>query len=166
MENYGKHTLLVGLALGCVFGSAQLFGGGFRPLMCGKDVINSHEQVGAQLNDLIPPGSQLFWAVKSDMLLLYLPGVEVYTPQLDVLFTYLGDEEGNTEQMLRFGWWNEELREFWIGEADYVLIEARFFDYTWMERMARGEFGAFYVTDSAESCRMDGARVFVLEKSP
>ena len=82
----------------------------------------------------------MFWDVKSDMLLLYLPEVEIFLPQANYRFTLVNDPQADPDQMQRFGWWNHELGEEWIRQADYIVVEQRFFDglWGWNQRVAQG----------------------------
>ena len=98
------------------------FGYHNRAYDCGEDVIDSYETAGKFISDLIPSGSKVYWlGGQSPTLLLYLPQVEIYPPQLNMAYTYrLG---GNPEEMLRFGSWNKALAEEWLQESDFVLLE-------------------------------------------
>ena len=124
--------------------------------------MDAYEQVGAELHDLIPPGSQVYWDVKADMLLLYLPEAEVFTPQLNATFTYIDDPDADTETLYRFGWWNPVLKEEWIQQSDYILIENRFFDEEWQSRLDAGQLEQVFLSEPVASCRGDASRIVVL----
>ncbi len=114
------------------------------------------------MNDLIPPGSQIYWGVESKMLLLYLPEAEVFAPQLDGAAAYIDDPDADTEMLYRFGWWNSELKEEWLQQADYILVENRWFDEGWQARLDDGQLERVYLSEQVASCRGDASRIVVL----
>jgi len=94
---------------------------------CGDDIINSYEEVGKYLSEIIPPGSLVFWkGGRSSIPLLYIPEVQIYPSQINGDYSYfLG---GDSQIILKFGGWNEELANQWMQEADYLLIEERYME--------------------------------------
>jgi hypothetical protein len=54
------------------------------------------------------------------------------------------------------------LKEQWLAEADYVLVENRFMDEEWEQRVADGELEQVFISSPFEGCRGDDARVVVL----
>ncbi len=160
---FGVFTILLVLATGMIFSGARLFGGHLVKETCESSVIESYEQVGTDLDALIPDGSQLYWRVKADMLLLYLPDVEIYTPQLNDIFTFTEETTTDPQLLYRFGWWNPILKEQWVGEADFIVIENRFFDEEWQTRINGGEFEIVFTSQPAASCRGDDSRIVVLK---
>jgi len=97
---------------------------GFTPQEtdCGWDVISAYETGSAHLAEKIPPGSSVYWrGGKSAVPLLYLPGVEIYPPQINGAYSFrLG---GNTNELARHGWWNAELDALWQQDADIILLD-------------------------------------------
>jgi hypothetical protein len=87
------------------------------------DVIPRYEAAGALLEKLIPPGSKVFWAGYSPVVLLYLPGVEIYPAQLHGTYSFRISTDDDA--LLKYGWWNEHLAENWLNEADFVLAEQK-----------------------------------------
>ncbi len=163
---FGVFVLVFVLGYGLLASGSRLFGRHLTMEACQDSVIASYEQVGAELADLIPPGSQVYWDVKADMLLLYLPEVETFTPQLNATFTYVDDPTADPETLFRFGWWNPVLKERWVQEADYILVENRFFDEEWQARLEAGEVEQILLTEPVASCRGDDARIVVLVPTP
>ena len=160
--NFASFALLLILAFGILTGRSGLFGGQLTAEPCQESVIDSYQQVGAALNDLIPPDSQIYWGVESGMLLLYLPEAEVFPPQLDGAAAYIDDPDADTELLRRFGWWNSELKEEWLQQADYILVENRWFDKEWQARLDAGQLDQVYLSEPAASCRGDASRIVVL----
>jgi hypothetical protein len=160
--DFGGFAAVFILLAGVGMSGSKLYGGHLTMETCQDSVIASYEQVGEELDALIPPGAQVYYSVKADMLLLHLPDVAVYTPQLNAFFTYTEDLDADPETLYRFGWWNPVLKEEWIEGADYILIEQRFFDADWQSRLDAGELEQVSVTEPVASCRGDGARIVVL----
>lgn len=164
--HYGSFVVKIGLVFALILSPVSSLGGRMFFARCDDDVIASHEQVGSQLNSVIPPGSLVYWDVKANMLLLYLPGVETFTPQLNHIFTQVRTgEKLDLDLLYRFNWWNNELGEQWIQQADYILVENRFFGKAWQPRVENGELEVIFTSSPAESCRGDDSRIVVLQKT-
>ncbi|MEN8243019.1 MAG: hypothetical protein ABFS17_13965 [Chloroflexota bacterium] len=161
----GKVVIFSTFGVGMLFASSGFFVQGLDTLTCSDNVIASHEQVGAELGEVIPAGSQVFWDVKSDMLLLYLPDVDIYLPQANARFTLVSDPAADWDQLERFGWWNYQLGEDWIKQADYIVVETRFFNsvWDWGRRVNAGEFEDVFRSSNPESCRPGISSVVVLQ---
>jgi hypothetical protein len=162
---FGIVALFSTFGVGMLFASSGFFVQGLDVLTCDDNVINSHEQAGAELREVIPVGSQVFWDVKSDMLLLFLPEVDIYLPQANFRFTLVDDPSADWDQLHRLGWWNQELGEYWIEQADYIVVESRFFDrgWGWDQRVEEGEFEIVFISSNPESCRPGISNVVVLQ---
>lgn len=164
---FGNYVVSIGLVFAVILSPAANLGGRMYFERCESDVITSHEQVGAQLRNVISPGSLVYWDVKANMLLLYLPGVETFTPQLNHIFTKVTTgEELDLDLLYRFHWWNNELGEQWIQQADYIAVENRFLNETWLERLENGELKVVFRSSPVEGCRGNGSRIIILEKTP
>ncbi|MGE5249162.1 MAG: hypothetical protein ACM3QS_03015, partial [Bacteroidota bacterium] len=119
--NYAHVLALTVLAFGLIF-APVLAGSAGRPDCPGMDVIRANEQVGAYVAENIPPGSRVFWnGGLSVAPLLYAPGVHIYLPQINDGYAHrLG---GDADQLLKYGFWNDELSAQWMKEADFVVVE-------------------------------------------
>ncbi len=109
--------------IGTLFSPAPLLAGEYKAYDCPSDVIPGYEAAGAQLMQVIPPGSRVYWAGYSPVTLLYLPGIEILPGQLHGVYSFRIAEDD--EALLRYGWWNRSLAEKWLNEADFVLVEQR-----------------------------------------
>jgi hypothetical protein len=117
----GYSLLVVFLTAGALFSPIKLLGGGKFADYCETDVIASHEAVGNHLAGLIPPGSLVFWQNDvSPLPLLYLPGIEIFPPQLNQSYSFR--QGGDPDILAMKGLWNAELADQWINEADYFLV--------------------------------------------
>lgn len=164
--SFGHFALYFTLLIGIAFGGNYYFGDFYTFEPCEDSVIASYQQVGDSLAELIPPGSQMYWNIKANMLALYLPERETFTPQLNSTFTYLNFIYPDPDTLYKFGWWDQTLEEQWIQEADFILVEQRFFDETWQQRLDNGEVEQIFVTEPTAICRGDGTRILVLQTVP
>lgn len=166
---YRPFSLIFLFAFGAVFASANLFA---QPLMgttCESDVITRQEEVGAQLQQTIPAGSKIFWDVKSAVPLLYLPDVQIFLPQANFRYTLLNPSEtGDPALLQKYSWWDHSTGNAWIQEADYIVVENRFYDnkWDWDTRVQAGEFNIILVTEPSNTCTGSGTQLIVLEPMP
>ena len=110
--------------------SILIFGLIFSPLLAGSaaqpdcqmNVIDANEQVGAYLAANIPAGSLVYWnGGLSVAPLLYARGIKIYPAQInDGYAHYIG---GDSNELLKYGYWNDELDAQWLRKADYVIVE-------------------------------------------
>ncbi len=119
--NYG-YFLAVSLLIASLFFSPLLAGGAAKPDCAAMDVIAANEQVGAYLAENIPAGSQVYWnGGLSVAPLLYARDIEIYPAQInDGYAFYIG---GDSQELLKYGFWNDALAAQWLKEADYVIVE-------------------------------------------
>jgi 4-amino-4-deoxy-L-arabinose transferase-like glycosyltransferase len=118
--SWGTFTLLAFFLLGLILSPTVVFGNPPEP-DCGGDVIATTEAAGRHLASLIPPGSTVFWeGGLSPAPLLYLKDIKIFGAQLNDGYSFR--RGGNSDELYRFGFWNEELSARWMDEADYLLI--------------------------------------------
>jgi len=165
-ENYGTFVLMFTLLVGFVFSGTRFFGGSLAMDTCEDSVISSYEKIGERLDNVIPDGSQVYWGVNENMLLLYMPEKEVFPAQLNADSTYLDDPNADPEWLTRFGWWNPVLKEQWIAEADYIVLETRRFNSQWQERIDAGQLEQVYRSQPAASCRAAETSLLVFKPVP
>lgn len=116
----------VTMLIGIILSPTLLLGGIDLKAECRQDIINSYEQIGAELAQHIPSGSQVYWKGNSSpTALLYLPGIKIYPPQLNAAYSLVQDRDA--QKALRYGFWNKVLDQQWRSQADVLLIsESRF----------------------------------------
>lgn len=101
---------------------SPLLGGSAGRPDCRLDVIAANEQVGAYLAGYIPPGGQVYWnGGLSVAPLLYVPGVRVYPAQINDGYSFRVG--GDAQDLLQYGFWNDELKTQWLNEARFVIVE-------------------------------------------
>lgn len=113
--------VLVFMAAGLLLSPTILLGAGNNFFDCGGDVIRDYEDAGKAISESIPPGSTLYWEGRSDAIFLYLPEVEIFPPQLNHVHGFY--REGDEQELLRMGRYNNHLAGKWFATADFILIE-------------------------------------------
>lgn len=158
--SYGAVAQVSFLLAGLLLTPSLPLSGGYRFYECSGDVITSYEAAGEQLKSLIPSGAQVYWnGGLSAVPLLYLSGVKIYPPQVNGNYSFnLGT---NSAELERYGFWNQELANQWVHEADYLLIQQRFYKDWLKEIVTRGTYQELPATNLTEACRPDSAiRIF------
>jgi len=149
----GLNALLI---LGLVLSPTKVLGRGNDFFDCGdNDVLASYERAGEYLRSVIPPGSQVYWDGRIDAIFLYLPEVKIYPPQLHHLHSYLVG--GDTDRILRSGFWNDVLARQWLAETDYVLVEAGEQQEWVMQILESDKYLKLEPSPRAERCRWQSA---------
>jgi 4-amino-4-deoxy-L-arabinose transferase-like glycosyltransferase len=146
------YTLIFVLIAGFVLSPTKVLGKGNDFFNCdGSNVFESYAEVGEYLRSVIPPGSQVYWDGRIDALLLYLPGIEIYPPQLNQSHSfYYG---GDSDLLLKNGYWTEELAKQWMKEADFILLEkGEKLDFE-VKMVEGGGFESLGQTRKVEKCR-------------
>jgi hypothetical protein len=88
---------------------------------CSTDFLKNYEQAGRRLAEIIPPNSLVYWkgSGRQLALLLYAEDIRVFPPQITAGGGYL---IGDSDHLLRFGLYNEELDRQWKESADIYLV--------------------------------------------
>jgi hypothetical protein len=107
--------LLIGTVL-----PAALYGSSAEP-GCMTDFLTYYEEAGRSFADLLPPGSTVYWKGSGRHLafMLYVDNVKLFPPQIHAGGGYMA---GDTQQLLRFGIYNEELDKVWRESADILVF--------------------------------------------
>jgi hypothetical protein len=161
-RSLGALALAAILIAGAALTPTAALGAGFRTYDCGRDVIASYEAVGAELKEQIPAGSTVYWqGGLSAVPLLYLPDVHIYPPQIFDGYTFRLD--GDPQELLKYGFWSQPLAESWLRQADFVLVQERFYQGWLRDQLSDAtRFQQILVTPATLSCREDTSlRVFM-----
>ena len=149
----GAYYTLVGILIaGFILSPTKVLGRGNDFFDCdGSNVFESYAEAGEYLRGIIPSGSKVYWDGRIDALLLYLPGIEIYPPQLNQSHSfYYG---GDSELLLKNGYWTEELARQWMKEADFILLEkGEKLDFE-VKMVEGGDFESLGQTRKVEKCR-------------
>jgi hypothetical protein len=126
----GARALIFLVLAGGVLSPTKWLGNGYHRYDCNANVLSAVELVAKALQKVIQPQAKIFWRGISPVTLLYLPQARIYPAQLDGDYAYkLG---GNTDDLIRYGWWNESLGHIWISDADYILVAQKYY-YGWLK---------------------------------
>lgn len=141
-----------------------VFGNMYRNYDCGKDIITAHERVGEYLVKRIPADSLVYWGVgRSPVPLLYLSNVKTFAPQLNGDYTLRVG--GDSDELLRFGYWNGQLAVNWLANADYIMVEKRNYSSTVAEFLDPSHYDEFESTAPTDPCREDSS-ILIFRRIP
>ena len=129
---------------------------------CTSDVILANEQIGSYLRNIIPQGSLVYWnGGLSAAPLLYLPGVKIFPPQINDGYSFISN--GNTAELFRFGFWNEEMDAEWKATANFFIIEDWRYN-SWKEFFNSKQFDEFARSPVGTSC-LEGSSLRIFRRS-
>jgi hypothetical protein len=152
----GIVALCVLLIVGLVLSPTKVLGAGSDFFECGEmDVFASYENAGAELSQVIEPGSKIYWEGRLTAIFLYMPDVQVYPPQLNHVHSY--NIGGDPDVLLRYGLWNGELAQRWLAEADYIMVQNTEKVYLTEEMLESGDYVKVMSVPRAERCRWQSA---------
>lgn len=116
-------SVVLMLVSGALLGPTRLMAGVNGNNACGGsdlNVIEVYERAGHALAQSVPPGAKVYWSSGASAILLSYANVAIYPPQLNGAYTKR--EGGDSERLLRSGFWNDELARRWLNEADVLLL--------------------------------------------
>jgi hypothetical protein len=129
---------------------------------CTSDVILANEQIGEHLKSIIPPGSLVYWnGGLSVAPLLYLRGVNIFPPQINDGYSFVS--HGDTAELFRFGYWNEEMDAEWRATADFFIIEEWRYN-GWKDFLNPRQFVEFARSPVGTSC-LDGSTLRIFRRN-
>ena len=155
-------TTTLFLVCGFILSPFWFLGGGYQDYDCKGDVLASYDAVGRHLREKIPSGGLIYWkGGLSPAPLLYLSEFDVFPPLLNGAYTLR--ENGNTDVLAKYGFWNTDLAKQWIQEATVILIEEGRYNDTFLEReIESGDFTELPSTPPQSPCKPDSAiRIFL-----
>ncbi len=123
--SFGVFLLPVLLGLGSVV--SPLLTGIYRDKgICQADTLKIYEEIGHTIQETIPENSQVYWAANTVMPLLYTSTLHIYYPQIySIPYFRFG---GDTLQLLKHGFWNDELAKQWQSEASFLVATSNWAD--------------------------------------
>jgi hypothetical protein len=152
----GLLALNLFLILGLVLSPTKVLGAGSDFFDCeGTDVFAAYERAGAELSQVIEPGSKIYWEGRLLAIFLYMPDVNIYSPQMNHVHSYYVG--GDADTLLRYSQWNDELAHQWLEEADYIMVQNTEKVYLTDEMLESGEFVKVMSAPRAERCRWQSA---------
>ncbi len=126
---------------------------------CASDVILANEQIGDYLKGIIPQGNLVYWdGGLSAAPFLYLPGMKIFPPQINDGYSFISN--GNTAELFKFGYWNEEMNAEWKATADFFIIEEKRYN-GWKKFLSPEQFDEFARSPVGTSCLEESSlRIF------
>ena len=144
------------LILGLILSPTKVLGLGNDFFDCGgTDVFAAYRKAGAELSQVIEPGSKIYWEGRIPAIFLYMPDVKVYPPQLNHVHSYFVG--GESDVLLRYSQWNDELARKWLEEADYIMVQNTEKVYLTDEMLESGKYVKVMSAPRAEKCRWQSA---------
>ncbi len=163
--SFGYLALVIFLVLGTLFSPTIVLGGGHTGYDCSGDVLASYDAAGRHLAETVPPGSLVYWkGPLSALPLLYLPDARIFPPQINDGYSYIEVGE-DSDLIYRSGRWNDALAQQWIDEADFVLIEARYFKGWLRDTIKNGKYEQLPPTPPVVYCR-ENAQILIFRRLP
>jgi len=159
---FGYLALVIFLITGFLLAPTPILGGGYGGYDCSGDALQSYETAGKYLADNIPTDSKVYWkAGLSAVPLLYISDIEIYPSQINDGYSHF--EIGESDVLLAFGMWNDELAYQWAHEADIILIEERRFKGWLREFVLTNAFTELDPSPPTVECRED-SRIRIFKK--
>jgi hypothetical protein len=159
----GALALVILLLCGVALSPTLVLGGGDADPPCG-DVIASYETAGAHLASLVPSGSLVFWeGGLAPVPLLYLPGVRIFPPQLNDGYSHRTG--GDSALLYQHGYWNDELAQTWLHQANYVLVEGWRYNSEMRQEISPAEFNELPATQPLVTCK-EGVQIRIFRREP
>ncbi len=151
-RSLGVWAILLMFGAGVLLSPTNLLGGGYQTFDCSGNTIASYEAAGAHLANTIPPGSQIYWKGGLSVVpLLYVPGIRIYPSQVNGDYSLQLD--GDPEALVEYGYWNPELADRWLNEADFALIEGRYYRDWFRDTVDQSRFEELEPTPLQAPCR-------------
>lgn len=146
------YTLLVSLILfAMIFSPTVIMSGGRYTYDCNFNTLESYENTGLNLANLIPPGAKVFWKSITATPLLFMPNIRIYPPQVNDIYSFYVN--GNDEELLKLGLWNESLARHWLMEADYIIVEEKYFIGFYREMLKNGNYQLVTILPPQSECQ-------------
>jgi hypothetical protein len=159
-NQFGLVTMSWIILLGVILSPTNALSGLNQKEACESDVMTSMDQVGKYLSQMIPAGARVYWKGSlSAAPLLFIPDAVIYPAQINDGYSFR--HEGNPDELIRFGLWNETLREQWLDEADYIVIYEDTYDQNWKSFFESGQYEELPRSPSTYPCeRNTRLRIF------
>lgn len=157
--SFGYFVIMATLVLGGAIG--PLLGGVYTTSDCKMDIIAADAVNGLHLQNIIPPGSSVYWdGGLSAVPLLHLSDVTIYPAQINGGYSFLS--QGDTQELQRFGYWNEEMRDIWKRTSDFIIVEEQRYG-NWQAFLTPAEFDEFPHSPEGTSCQ-EGTRLRIFKR--
>jgi hypothetical protein len=119
--NFSLSSFILLVILGLVLSPTKVVAGGTEVNICSGDLISTYEEMGRHLNDTLEQDGAIFWNVYNPIPLLYTDNALVFPSQLSG--AYSRRSGGDPEALAKYGFWNEELAQEWMEQAEYYITD-------------------------------------------
>jgi hypothetical protein len=137
LPSLGYYIVVITLIVGTILTPTTFMSGGASSYDCNGDVIRSYEVAGRYLATVIPPGAHVYWMGGLSVVpLLYVPDIQIYPAQINGDYSFLLSSD--SDRIWRLGKWNQELAARWANEADFLLIQERYYE-GWLKILAKSD---------------------------
>ena len=154
-------TIAFFLICGTLLSPTPVLGGGFTQWDCTGNDIETYEQTGHQLAEIIPPGSTVYWdGGNAVAALLYVSDIQIHPQQLDGSWNYwIG---GDSDTIARLSLWNDALARQWREQSNVFIIQQFYFSSDWQAYLNSSQFDEVPVGNAPLNCTSDTYfRVFI-----
>ncbi len=150
---FTKVSLITILGLGLIFLPSNIFGGELSPQAC-NNVVKTVEEIGAELDALIPAKSSVYYAGGySPTAMLYLPDVQIFPQQYEQDYSfYLG---GDRDTLEKYCYWNETSIDYWLQQSDFILVSEKNYKTSLGKLIHQMDFHQIYHSEPIYSCVKD-----------
>jgi len=109
------------VVLGFVLSPTYLLAGKDAIRTCpGVDIPATYAERSNELEQLLSAGAKVYFEGYTPNVLIPLKDLKLFPAQLNMQFYYrIG---GDSEVLEKLGYWNEELADHWLAEADFLLV--------------------------------------------
>ncbi len=148
------------VVFGTILSPTRFLTGSASTYACQADMLTAMDAVGKHLQAFIAPGKSVYWQGSlSAVPLLYIPEADIFPAQLNDGYSFR--QGGDTARLRKFGLWNEELRDQWLNEADYIIIQERYYNQEWKQFLESGDFDELPTSPAVNPCTNNSAlRIF------
>ncbi len=118
---FSRVMAISGLTLAFVFTSSLPLSGGNFAGSTDCNVLEPLEKASAHISQILPENALIYWgSSNAPYFLASLPKYRIFPQQLESVYSQrIG---GNTNELLRQGYWNEEAANDWLLQADAVML--------------------------------------------
>jgi len=158
-----KTVWLASLVILALLSPLTLFSGSWTPYDCSQDVLAVHEDTAVALAQLLPPGTQVYWASYFGTLLLRTEDIILMPQQLND--DYNRRQGGDADALASWGYWNQALAEQWMRSADVIVTDAMRLERLPLDYRALG-FEPVQTFSFLASCAGDQGKLIILKRVP
>jgi hypothetical protein len=161
---FGYIAVIGFLLLGTVLTPTELLGGGFHTYDCTGNVLETYKAAGTRLAELVPPGSTAYWeGGLTAAPLLYAPEIRIFAPQINDGYSHY--RNGDSDTLLRFGFWSNPIGKQWLDQADYALVQRRHLGGELTEYALSSGYEEIGTTPEAAAC-LEGSEIIIFQRNP